>query len=84
MIFELVNLKGVVYEPKQNSFSLQSITACTGFANVGLTFYKVNSLSSEQVSIKLNGKLVQSSMNWFNYCTVKGVLFSEDFYQRFD
>ena len=24
MIYELVNLKGVVYEPKQNSFSLQS------------------------------------------------------------
>ena len=35
-------------------------------------------------SIELNRKLVQSSVNWFYYCTVKELLFSEDFYQRFD
>ena len=49
MIYESVNLKGVVYEPKQNSFSLQTITIHTGFTNVGAIFYKVHSLSCEQV-----------------------------------
>ena len=44
---ESVNLKGAVYEPKQNSFNLQSVS--TGFTNVGSIFYKVRSLSSEQV-----------------------------------
>ena len=86
MIYESVNLKGVVYEQKQNSFSLPSITTCTGFANVGPIFYKVHSLSSEQVFnwIELNRKLVQSPVNRFYCCTVKELLFSEDFYQRFD
>ena len=49
MIYESVNLKGVVYEPKQNSFSFQSISTCAGFGNVDPIFYKVYSLSSEQV-----------------------------------
>ena len=35
MIYDSVNLKGVLYKPKQNSFSLQSSTTYTGFANVG-------------------------------------------------
>ena len=48
-IYESVNLKGAVYEPKQNSSSLQSITTSAGFTNVGSMFYKVHSLSSEQV-----------------------------------
>ena len=51
MIYESVNLKGVVYELKQNSFSLRSITTCTGFANVDPVFCTVHSLSSEQVFI---------------------------------
>ena len=42
MIYESVNLKGIVYEPKQKSVSLQSISTCTGFAEVHL-------LRSEQV-----------------------------------
>ena len=63
MIYESVNLKGVVYEPKQNSFSLQSVFKCTGFANFDLFFYEANSLSSEQVSIELSRKLVHSSVN---------------------
>ena len=49
MIYESVNLKGVAYEPKQNSFSLQFIATCAGFANVGPIFHRVHSLSSEQV-----------------------------------
>ena len=49
MIYKSVNLRGAVYEPKQNSFSFRSIARCTGFANVGPIFYKVHSLSSEQV-----------------------------------
>ena len=47
IIYESVNLKGVVPEPKQNTFSLQSITTSTGFANIGPIFYKVHELSSE-------------------------------------
>ena len=35
-------------------------------------------------SIELNRKLVQSSVNWFYYCTVKELIYSGDFYQRFD
>ena len=31
-------------------------------------------------SIELNRKLVQSSANWFYYCAVKELLFSEDFF----
>ena len=42
-----MNLKEVVNEPEQNSFSLQSVTTRTGFANVDPIFYKVHSLSSE-------------------------------------
>ena len=49
MIYESLNLKGVVTEPKQISFGLQSITTCTGFETVCPIFYKVHSLSSEQV-----------------------------------
>ena len=45
MIYESENLKAVVYEIKQNSFSLQSITTCAGFANVDSIFYKVDSMS---------------------------------------
>ena len=47
MIYESVKLKAVLYKPKH--FSFQSITTCTGFANVGSIFYKVHSLSFEQV-----------------------------------
>ena len=49
MLHGSVNLKGVVYEPKQNSFSFQSINTCTDVAVVGPIFYKVHPLSSEQV-----------------------------------
>ena len=62
MIYESVNLKGVVNRRKQNCFGLQSITTCTGFANVGLIFY-VHSLCSEKFSTELKRKLVQSSVN---------------------
>ena len=48
-IYESVNLKGVVYKAKQSCFSLQSVTTCTGFANIGEIFYKVHSLTSKQV-----------------------------------
>ena len=54
MIYESVNLKGVVYEPKQNSFSLQSITTCTGFANVSLTFIKLIQRALSKFSIELS------------------------------
>ena len=49
MIYESVNLKGVMYEPKQNSFRLQSISNCTGFATADPIFYKAHALSTEQV-----------------------------------
>ena len=38
MIYESVNLKGVLYKPKQNCISLQRIITCTDFANIGLIF----------------------------------------------
>ena len=63
MIYKSVNLKGAVYEPKQNSFSLQSIPTRTSFANVGRIFYKVHSLSSDMFSIELSRKFVQSSVD---------------------
>ena len=81
MIYESVNLKGVVYEPKQNSSSLQSVTTRTGFTKVGSIFYEVHLLS------------FKTSFNWMEQKTgsefsvlklVKDLLFSEDFYQRFD
>ena len=34
MSYEVVNLEGVEFQPKQNSFSSKSITTCTDFANV--------------------------------------------------
>ena len=40
MIYESVNLKGVVYEPKQNSFSLQSITTRTVLQTLARSFIK--------------------------------------------
>ena len=43
MIYESVDLK-------ENSFSLQPIATRTGFANAGPVFYKVHSVSFEQVS----------------------------------
>ena len=49
IIYESVNLKGVVWEPKQNSFRLNSFLTRTGFANVGPIFYKVHFLNSEQI-----------------------------------
>ena len=49
IIYESTNSEAVVYELKQNSFTLLSITTPTGFANVGPIFYKVHSLISEQV-----------------------------------
>ena len=41
-IYKSLNLKGLVYEPKQNSYSLQSITTCVCFGKVGPILYKVN------------------------------------------
>ena len=40
MIYESVNLKRVVYEPKQNSFGLQSITARIGLQTLARSFIK--------------------------------------------
>ena len=65
MIHESVNLKGVVYEPKQNSFSIQSFTKSTGFANVGPALVKFIDWALNKFSIKLSRKLVQSSVYWF-------------------
>ena len=60
MIYESVNLKRVVYEPKQYSFSFQSMTRCTGFANVGPIFYnafiKIIHLALNKFSIELEYK----------------------------
>ena len=49
MIYESVSLQGVMYERKQNSMGLQSITMCSDLAKVGPILYKVHSLNSEQV-----------------------------------
>ena len=40
MIYESVNLKGVVYEPNQNSFGLQSITTRIGLQTLARSFIK--------------------------------------------
>ena len=40
MIYESVNLKGVVYEPKQNSFGFQSITTRIGLQTLARSFIK--------------------------------------------
>ena len=51
---------------------LQSITTRTGSANVGSIFFKVHiHWALNKFSIELNRNLVQSSVNWFYYCTVK-------------
>ena len=79
MIYESVNLKG---GQKLNSFSLQSVTTCTGFPNVGPIFCEDHSLSSEQVFYSI----IRFSELIFliNVHALKDLLFSEDFYQRFD
>ena len=81
MIYESVNLKGVVFEPKQNSFCLQSLTTPTGFANVGPIFYEVHSLCSEQACNQIEQKTCsQLSIDFIS----KELLFSEDFDQQFN
>ena len=70
MIYESVNLKGAEYEPKQNSSSLQSITICTCFGNIGPIFYKVHSL------IDNNRDFAKHVTDW--YCKLcKGLNFLE-------
>ena len=60
-LYESVNLKRFVYE---NSFSLQSITTSTSFADLGAIFYKVHSHSAlNKLSIELGRKLGPSSAN---------------------
>ena len=62
MVYESVNLKGVVYKSKQNSFSFQPINTCAGFANVAQLLYFIHR-ALNKFSIELNRKLLQSSVN---------------------
>ena len=55
MIYESVNLKGAVYEPKHNS-------RLSVYHHTLTVFYKVHFLSSIKFSVELNRKLVQSSV----------------------
>ena len=67
IIQDSLNLKGNVYEPEQNSFSLLIKVLQT----LALYIIKFIHYTLNKFSIELNRNIVQSSVNEFSNCTVR-------------
>ena len=63
MIYESVNLKGVLYEPKQNLSALCISPHAQVLQTLARSFIKFIHLALNRFSIELNRKDVQSSVN---------------------